>query len=118
MMHGLLPMIILLPAVLLLLTFVRLAWGQSDKRIVVSWVAFSLMTASYAYSWLSTAFSGLLGPSYSDLRHRLILGNAAAALAIAVCLCFQKIAARWWLVSASLSLVLYWILIGAINSVV
>jgi hypothetical protein len=65
-MHGLVPTIILLPAVLLLLTFLRLAWGQSDKRIVVSWVIFSLMTASYAYSWLSTAFHGLLGPFYSD----------------------------------------------------
>jgi len=117
-MHGLLPTIILLPAVLLILTFIRLAWGQSDKRIVVSWVAFGLITASYAYFWLSTAFHGLLGPSYSDLRYRLILGNAAVALAIAVCLCFQRIAARWWLVSASLSLALYWILIGAVNSVV
>ena len=105
--------------------FLTLAWdrmlraGKSNPIVGASWVPLIIATLSDAYFWLAlTSPELVLGPVYSDARKYIIWANLLTALAVTVLLCFRKNVARWWLLAASVSLLLQWLWVAAVSAAV
>jgi hypothetical protein len=105
------------PIVLLAVTWFKvLRADYSDEAPKIAWIPLIVATSSEAYLSLSIPFGEIMGPAYSDLRYNLIYLNLAAALIVAIAICFWDSIARWWLFASSLSLVLQWLFIRVINT--